>query len=131
MLLCEFYNFIMRLFSWSYYRKPIYQALFFSPFGKNKGVLPTHNYNVISSTIETLEFQSMIDEWCLRRTKALIADQLPQKGKAQVIMFNCIIFLCMVFDNKITFRHSRSLDEYNVIITKLEVTFALFYASST
>lgn len=30
--------------------------------------------------LETQEFQSVIDDWCLRRTKALIADQLPQKG---------------------------------------------------
>ena len=30
--------------------------------------------------LETQEFQSIIDDWCLRRTKTLIADQLPQKG---------------------------------------------------
>ncbi|XP_028390617.1 DNA excision repair protein ERCC-6-like 2 isoform X2 [Dendronephthya gigantea] len=33
---------------------------------------------------KTQEFQSLIDRWCLRRTKALIADQLPQKDQKVV-----------------------------------------------
>ena len=37
--------------------------------------------------LETQEFQSMIDEWCLRRTKAVISDQLPHKGKDLVRLY--------------------------------------------
>ena len=31
--------------------------------------------------VETQEFQMLMNKWCLRRTKSLIADQLPTKGK--------------------------------------------------